>query len=230
MVGPVLVFIRVHSRSKRSCFLTNPKKNTVRNYLFMMNRFIKDTVDPALPNPCENAVLKKVFKEAKPDPWVILEKDTVDEIIFQTTNTRSRLMPELMARGCLRINEVLKLRPADVQDRKLVLKTPKSGKDAEVAFIPAKVADRLAEYIRQQGFNPDCQIFAMSYTSARLMVARAENLVGISLKPHDLRRFAATYASRAGPPIEIVSKIILRHANLSTTQRYLGKASDAEAL
>jgi hypothetical protein len=29
-------------------------------------------------------------------------------------------------------------------------------------------------------------------------------------------------------PIEIVSKVILRHANLSTTQRYLGKFSDAE--
>ena len=29
---------------------------------------------------------------------------------------------------------------------------------------------------------------------------------------------------------EIVRKVILRHANLSTTQRYLGKVSDVEAL
>ncbi|MGA2227850.1 MAG: site-specific integrase [Syntrophobacteraceae bacterium] len=55
------------------------------------------------------------------------------------------------------------------------------------------------------------------------------HLVGIELRPHDLRRHAATYASRSGVPIEIVSKVILRHANLSTTQRYLGKISDAEA-
>ena len=55
-------------------------------------------------------------------------------------------------------------------------------------------------------------------------------MVDIHLKPHDLRRHAATYASRAGTPLEIVSKIILRHANLSTTQRYLGKVSDIEAL
>jgi integrase/recombinase XerD len=27
-----------------------------------------------------------------------------------------------------------------------------------------------------------------------------------------------------------VSKVILRHANLSTTQRYLGKVSDTEAM
>jgi hypothetical protein len=49
------------------------------------------------------------------------------------------------------------------------------------------------------------------------------------MRPHDLRRHAATYASRSGVPIEIVSKVILRHANLSTTQRYLGKISDTEA-
>jgi integrase/recombinase XerD len=34
----------------------------------------------------------------------------------------------------------------------------------------------------------------------------------------------------AGVPIEIVSKVILRHVNLSTTtQRYLGTISDDEA-
>jgi integrase len=55
-------------------------------------------------------------------------------------------------------------------------------------------------------------------------------LVGIHLKPHDLRRHAATYASRSGTPLEIVSKVLLRHSNLSTTQKYLGKISDAEAM
>ena len=48
--------------------------------------------------------------------------------------------------------------------------------------------------------------------------------------PHDLRRHATTYASRSGLPIEIVSKVILRHSNLSTTQRYLGKISETEAI
>ncbi|MFC1866514.1 hypothetical protein ACFL0H_00010 [Thermodesulfobacteriota bacterium] len=40
----------------------------------------------------------------------------------------------------------------------------------------------------------------------------------------------ATNASRSGVPIEIVSKVILRHSNLSTTERYLGKVSDVEAM
>jgi integrase/recombinase XerD len=59
-------------------------------------------------------------------------------------------------------------------------------------------------------------------------VKKAGKLAGTELRPHDLRRHAATYASRAGVPIEIVSKVILRHANLSTTQRYLAKTSDYE--
>jgi hypothetical protein len=41
---------------------------------------------------------------------------------------------------------------------------------------------------------------------------RFSHLVGIYLRPHDLRRHAATDASRVGVPIEIISKIILRHA------------------
>ena len=63
-----------------------------------------------------------------------------------------------------------------------------------------------------------------------MIVAKAGRLVAIKLRPYDLRRHSATYASRSGVPIEIVSKVILRHANLSSTQRYLGTISDDEAI
>jgi hypothetical protein len=43
---------------------------------------------------------------------------SVDEIIFRTTKIRNRLILELMARGGMRIGEVLKLTPADIKDRK----------------------------------------------------------------------------------------------------------------
>jgi integrase len=125
---------------------------------------------------------------------------------------------------------VLNLTPRDVGDRKLTIRDPKSGRPLEVVFIPKKVADRLNQYIRNKGIEPDQRIFPITYAAARIVVKKAGKLVGINLNPHDLRRHAATYASRAGVPIEIVSKIILRHSNLSTTQRYLGKISDVEAL
>ena len=100
----------------------------------------------------------------------------------------------------------------------------------EVVFIPRKVADRLKKYIQDKGIKPDERIFPITYSAARIIVIKAGKLVGVDLRPHDLRRHAATFASRAGTPLEIVSKIILRHSNLSTTQRYLGKVSDIEAM
>jgi integrase/recombinase XerD len=111
---------------------------------------------------------------------------------------------------------------------KLLLITPISGRQSEVVFIPPKVADRLKEYIRSNQMNQN--IFPISYSAARRMAKTAGRRIGIELNPHDLRRHAVTYASRAGAPLEIVSKIILRHANLSTTQRYFGKISDTEAI
>jgi len=139
-------------------------------------------------------------------------------------------MLELMARGGMRVGEVLKLKAKDVQDRKLHLPNPKSGRTSEVVFIPQKVANRLREYIADESIQNDERIFPLGYTRAREIVKNAGMKIGIDVKPHDLRRHAATYASRSRVPIEIVSKIILRHSNLSITQRYLGKVSDTEAI
>ena len=139
-------------------------------------------------------------------------------------------MLELMARGGMRIGEVLKLRLKDIQESKLVICDPKSGKEYEWVFIPKRVAERLRDYAKEVCLIPEDQVFPISYEAARLIVGRAGKLVNIHLRPHDLRRHAATYASRSGVPIEIVSKVILRHSNLSTTQRYLGKISDTEAM
>jgi integrase len=52
----------------------------------------------------------------------------------------------------------------------------------------------------------------------------------VHVSPHDLRRYSASYASRNGVPPEVVSKVILRHQDLKTTQIYLGKISDSEAI
>lgn len=191
--------------------------------------FIKTNLNPSIQNPCDAPMLRKIYRPAKPTHWEVVEKETVDEIIFRTTKVRNRLILELMARGGMRVGEVLQLTPKDVSDHKLMIQSPKSGNDAEVVFIPRKVADRLRMYITSKAVAADQRIFPITYAAARIIVKNAGKIAGIELKPHDLRRHAATYASRSGVPIEIVSKVILRHSNLSTTQRYLGKISDSEA-
>ena len=175
-------------------------------------------------------MIRKLYRERVVSRWEIIDKDTVDEIIFRTTKIRNRLILELMARGGMRIGEVLKLTQRDIQDRKLILREPKSGREHEIVFIPQKVADRLRDYAIQTCNRPNNLIFPITYAAARLIVIKAGKMVGIHLRPHGLRRHSATYASRSGVPVEIVSKVILRHANLATTQRYLGTISDTEAM
>ena len=198
-------------------------------YLRSFFNFIRNIIDNDFQNPCEAPMFKRIFRPTEATQWNILDKEIVDELIFRTTNQRNRLMLELMARGEMRISEVLKLTPSDIIDQKLILRDPKSGKEQEAVYIHQKIAERLKEYIKQREIEPDKRIFPIKYVAAHAMVQRAGRMVGVYLRPHDLRRYAATYASRSGVPIEIVSKVILRHANLYTTQRYLGKVSDKEA-
>jgi len=214
--------------------ITEGKKPQTRktrfSHLTSFFNFTKNNIDQSFQNPCDSPIIKKMFRAKALAAWDILEKEIVDEIIFKTDNPRDRLMLELMARGGMRIGEVLKLTPRDVYSRKLIIRDPKSGKEKEFIFIPQKIADRLKDYIRENGLQPEDRIFPICYETSRSMAKKAGGVVGIHLKPHDLRRHAATFASRSGVPLEIVSKVILRHANLSTTQRYLGKISDAEAI
>jgi len=214
--------------------VTDGQKQSTKKLKFSLLRsffnFIKDSFDSTLPNPCDTPLLRKTFRTAKGKSWTILDRDVVDEIIFRTDNSRNRLLLELMARGGMRVGEVLKLKTNNVHGRKLVLSDPKSGNQTEIVFIPKKVADRLREYIASVKIGDDDNVFPLGYTRAREIVQHAGKIINVNLNPHDLRRHAATYASRSGVPIEIVSKIILRHSNLSTTQRYLGKVSDTEAI
>jgi integrase len=192
--------------------------------------FTKNNFDPDFTNPCDSPMLRKLFRTKVKTQFDILEKETVDEIIFRTRMPRNRLILELMARGAMRIGEVLAIVPNDITERKILLREPKSGREQEMIFIPQKVADRLKDYIKIKNIGLHERIFPICYEAARSVVLKAGRLVGIHLRPHDLRCHAATYASRSGVPLEIISKTILRHSNLSTTQIYLGRISDSESL
>ncbi len=192
--------------------------------------FIIDTFEMNIKNPCCVPQLFKSFKNIQQRPRKILDKETVDEIIFNSTNTRDRLILELQARCGLRVGEVLNLKVSDVSQRKLMLQEPKSGREVEVAFMPEHIAVRLADYIASRNLSPNDRVFGICYTTARNLVTKLGQKLNVRIFPHDLRRHSATYASRNGVPLEIISKVILRHQDLKTTQVYLGKVSDSEAI
>ena len=78
-----------------------------------------------------------------PGPVFILESrptganSSMDSL--RTVKPRDRLILELMAKGGMRVGEVLKFTPENVIDQKLILRTPKSGKEPEIVFIPRPI-------------------------------------------------------------------------------------------
>ena len=116
-----------------------PQTKRVRcSHLSSFFNFPKNNLDLNFQNPCDLPMLRKLFRSTVTVCWNIIEKETVDEIIFRTTNVRNRLILELMARGGMRIGEVLKLRFCDIQDRKLIIKGPRSGKSRRLYLFPKK--------------------------------------------------------------------------------------------
>jgi integrase/recombinase XerD len=214
-------------------WLTNAAKATRRLRYAQLkafyNRLIKNSYLD-MRNPCRTPLLSKSFRIPKQERRMVLGKEIVDEIIYNTKRLRDRLILELQARCGLRIGEVLGLRVRDITDRKLILKEPKSGKDEEMAFMPEQIAKRLLEYVNIEKLSQDDRIFPICYSTARSMVRNYGVKLHVKIAPHDLRRHSATYASRNGVPLEIISKVILRHQDLKTTQIYLGKVSDTEAI
>ena len=208
---------------------SNTTKRTRFSFVTAYFNFVRDNLDHTVQNPCNTKALKRQFRPRVIRNWKVLEKNLVDEMIFKAECERDRLMLELMARAGMRIGEVLKLTRADVDGKKLKLRSPKSGRPYEHVYLPRKVADRLNAYIEDKMFEPHQRLFPISYGGARAALLRTAKAIGVHFQLHDLRRYAATNASRSGVPIEIVSKVILRHSNLATTQIYLGKVSDEEA-
>ena len=194
-------------------------------YNFIINR-----CDSEMRNPCSASLLAKAFKGPRPISRKIPEKEVIDELIYNTQNLRDRLILELQARCGLRIGESLKIRASDVTERKILLREPKSGKEAEMAYMPEPVATRMAEYIREANLTSEDRLFPLCYSTARALIRNLGARLKMRITPHDLRRYSATYASRNGVPLEIVSKVILRHQDLKTTQSYLGKVSESEAI
>ena len=181
-------------------------------------------------NPLDTPLMRKTFRKPKPEPRKTIPREIIDELVFKCKDLRDRLILELQAKCGARIGEVLKIRVKDIDGRRIIIRDPKSGKHNEVIFMPEQIANRLKTYIQQKGLTDDDRVFNLCYTAARSLIKGIGKKVGVKLNPHDLRRHSATFASRNGVPIEIISKVLLRHQNLKTTQLYLGKVTDSEAI
>ena len=208
-------------------------KNTARLRYAQLKAFFTFFIErthAALKNPCDDPLLAKTFRAPRIKQRAIIGREVIDEIIYRCHSARDRLILELQARCGMRIGEVLRLKASDVNGRRLTIRRPKSGRDEESAFMPETLAERLRAYLDTQNLHAEQRLFPISYSTARSCIKKLGEDLHLKVRPHDLRRHSATYASRNGVPLEVISKVLLRHQDLKTTQMYLGKISDTEAL
>jgi integrase/recombinase XerD len=84
--------------------------------------------------------------------------------------------------------------------------------------------------VQQENLSSEDRIFPICYSTANVLIKQLGWRLNVILTPHDLRRYSATYASRNGVPLQIISKVILRHQDLKTTQAYLARVTESEAI
>jgi hypothetical protein len=82
--------------------------------------------------------------------------------------------------------------------------------------MPENVSRKQEEYIKEKAIPETHGSFHLLFNSTIHCQGLGAKL--IFMKPLMTSQYSATYASRNGVPLEVVSKVILRHQDLKTTK------------
>lgn len=166
---------------------------------------------------------------------LILSREEVKALLEAPTKLRDRAVLAVMYGSGLRIAEVTQLKPADIDGRRNVLwvRQGKGRKDRQT-LLPPKLLELLRAHWRTD--RPGPWMFPSGTDRTRpiapkvifLACRRAAQLAGISkpVHPHLLRHAFATHLLESGTNLRTI-QILLGHANLETTARYLHVADVA---
>jgi site-specific recombinase XerD len=165
---------------------------------------------------------------------LILSREEVKALLEAPENLRHRTLLAILY-GCgLRVSEVTQLQVRDIDSARNTVRVRhgKGGKDRQT-LLPAKLLELLRCYWRSQ--RPTDWLFPSADTTRPispkavfLACRQAARTAGISkpVHPHSLRHAFATHLLEAGVNLRTI-QILLGHANLETTARYLHVADVA---
>jgi len=179
---------------------------------------------------------------------VILEREELEAMLSlpntrYLTSLRDNAIMKLMANCGLRVSEIVNLRPGDINltKGKLRVVNGKGGVDRDIPFIPKGTVNTLREWKKRK---PQSDYFFSnvrdngggkfkSYRGGQLAVRTVQSMIknyarkaGIdkTVSPHTLRHTFATNYYRKNKDLEGL-RMVLGHADLSTTQIYVTLAS-----
>lgn len=196
-------------------------------------RILKRNGSSGFINPCSLIERVRVVAEARKG---FIDPEKMQGLLRTCTDPRHWLMFAILITAGLRVSELLKLRPMDVDGRVLTLLYPKSGKEREYAVIPNAIAGKLREHI--DNIPTQGVIFPASRGSVNRLVQRHSRKVGLELTTHDFRRWTATFWERHGEMA--MTRFVLRHSRIRDesgvtvleplTARYVSVLSVQEAM
>lgn len=157
----------------------------------------------------------------------VLAQDEVARLLAAPRNLKHRALLFLMYSSGLRVGEVVRLRPADVDATRGLLRV-RQGKGAKDRYtLLAKRAVHAVELYRAAyptdrwlfpGARPDRHLTSRS---VQKIVTGAASRAGITkhVTPHTLRHSFATHLLEGGTNLRIIQEL-LGHTSARTTQRY----------
>ncbi len=163
---------------------------------------------------------------------VILSPAEVQRLLATPKNLSHRTILTTMYAAGPRVSEIATLKPSDIDSGRGVIwiRAGKGRKDRQ-SLLPPKLLELLRIYFRWKrpkewlfpGAKPDQPI---STKSIFLACRKAAQKPGISkpVHPHSLRHAFATHLLEAGVELRTI-QILLGHAKLETTARYLHVAN-----
>ena len=156
----------------------------------------------------------------------ILAQEEFAVIVKSIPNLKHKVMIMAAYSAGLRINEMLHLKLADVDSKRMMIHI-REGKGKKDRFVPlsTKLLESLRDYYKQ--YRPKEFLFEgqnggpYSPRSMQLVLQEAKKRVKILKKGsmHSLRHSYATHLMEAGTDIRII-KELLGHNNIKTTMRY----------
>lgn len=223
------------------------KRITLKQHLTLLKRFLNWCIGytqfkgmPPFVNPCTFIEVNDV-KPSELPKFIPIEK--MQEFLATLKDERHWLMVAILLTAGLRVSELVGdpragkpgLKKKDVAGRILTIHKPKSGRDIESAVIPSLVEKRLMEY--SKNFKAEDRIIPISYSSLYGVVRTHAKWVGLTLRPHDLRKWCATFWSRLQE--YAMANFVLRHSETKAVDtilisslgaRYIAPPSPVEAM
>lgn len=166
-------------------------------------------------------------------PIVLSRREVQDFIGGIGSIKRRTLLLTLYAAG-LRVHEVVKLLPADIDSKRMVIRVRQGkGKKDRYVPLPMKLLVALREYWKVA--KPKTWLFEGSKPGEHLskdtvrhwcLNARRRARIVKAVTPHTFRHSFATHLLEGGMDIRTI-QILLGHRSLSTTAMYLHIAAEA---